>query len=233
MNNTPDVNDQGQCARARQELGVYVLGSIAPAQRAQADRHLAACPRCRAELAGLAGLPALLRKVPADEAHQLLLGNTGPSGPPLHGLLSHVVRARRLRRWRLAAAAAVITASVAAASVLLALHADRPPAGQTPGRTITVAAADPATRARAVIRYTAEPWGTELEVQVTGVTVGTRCQLWVSGPGGHQAAAGSWTVPSGQRAAWVPASASFPAASVHAFEVTRGQKILVSVAARR
>ncbi len=233
MNTTPDVSDHMQCARARQELGVYVLGAIAPAQRAQADRHLAACPRCRAELAGLAGLPALLRKVPADEAHQLLPGNTGQAGPPLRGLLSHVVRARRLRRWRLVAAAAVITASAAAASGLLALHAVRPPAGQAPGRTITVAAANPATRARAVVRYAAEPWGTELEVQVTGVTAGTRCQLWVTGPGRHQAAAGGWTVPSGQRAAWVPASASFPAASVHAFEITTGQKILVTVAARR
>jgi hypothetical protein len=229
MNNTPHVNDQGQCARARQELGVYVLGAIAPAQRAQADRHLAACPRCRAELAGLAGLPALLRKVPADEAHQLLPGNTGPAGPPLRGLLSQVVRARRLRRWRLAAVAAVITA---AAAGVLALDAVPPPAGQPPGRTITVAAADPATRVRAVVRYTAEPWGTELEVQVTGVTAGTRCQLWVTGPGRQQAVAGGWTVPSGQQAAWVPASASLPAASVHAFEITTGLKILVSVAAR-
>jgi hypothetical protein len=57
------VTDQGQCARARQELGVYVLGAIEPAQRAQTGRHLAACPQCRTELAGLAGLPALLRKV--------------------------------------------------------------------------------------------------------------------------------------------------------------------------
>ena len=59
-----------QCP-ARQELGVYLLGAIEPDQRALVDRHLAACPQCRAELAGLAGLPSLLRRVPVEEALRL------------------------------------------------------------------------------------------------------------------------------------------------------------------
>ena len=65
------MNRDGPCAQARLELGVYLLGAIEPAQRALLTRHLAACPNCRAELAGLAGLPALLRSVPAAEALQL------------------------------------------------------------------------------------------------------------------------------------------------------------------
>ena len=57
----PTVND-GRCVRTRQELGVYVLGAMEHAQRAQVDSHLAACSWCREELAGLAaervlGLP--------------------------------------------------------------------------------------------------------------------------------------------------------------------------------
>ena len=59
------------CAQIRPELGVYVLGAIAPADRARVSRHLASCPGCREELAGLAGLPALLRAVPAATALQL------------------------------------------------------------------------------------------------------------------------------------------------------------------
>jgi anti-sigma factor RsiW len=55
------------CADARRELGVYVLGAIEPADRAVLERHLGGCPRCRAELASLAGLPALLRRVPEAE----------------------------------------------------------------------------------------------------------------------------------------------------------------------
>jgi predicted anti-sigma-YlaC factor YlaD len=52
------------CASIRLELGVYLLGAIEPASRAVVDRHLVACPSCRAELSGLAGLPSLLRRVP-------------------------------------------------------------------------------------------------------------------------------------------------------------------------
>jgi hypothetical protein len=227
---TADVNDGGPCAQVRWDLGVYVLGAIEPAQRARADRHLAACPQCRGELAGLAGLPALLRKVPAGEALQLSVGNAGPAGPPLSTLLGQVARVRRRRR--LAAAAAVITATAAASSGLVALHPARPPAAGMLGPWVTAQAANPATRAWAAVRYASEPWGTELEVRVTGVAAGTRCQLWVTGPRGQQAAAGGWIMAAGQRAAWYPASAPFQAASVRAFEITAGQKILVRVAAR-
>ena len=33
-----------ECALIRPELGVYVLGVIAPADRARVSRHLASCP---------------------------------------------------------------------------------------------------------------------------------------------------------------------------------------------
>ncbi len=49
-------------------LGVYVLGAIDPAERALVDAHLATCRDCRDELAGLAGLPALLARVSTEEA---------------------------------------------------------------------------------------------------------------------------------------------------------------------
>jgi anti-sigma factor RsiW len=65
------VNSPSQCAQIRPELGVYVLGAIAPADRAAVNRHLASCPRCREEVTELAGLPALLRKVSVAEAMQL------------------------------------------------------------------------------------------------------------------------------------------------------------------
>jgi len=228
---TSGMNGDGQCVQVRWDLGVYVLGAIQPAQRARADRHLAACPRCRAELAGLAGLPALLRKVPADEAFRLSLGNAGPAGPPLTALLGRTARVRR--RWRLAAAAAVITAGAAAVSGLLAVQPARLPAAGVPRWAVTVQAADPATRAWAAVRYTPESWGTELEVRVAGVAAGTACQLWVTGPHGQEVAAGGWTIAVGQQPAWFPASVPFPAATVRAFEVTAGHRVLVTVGAPR
>jgi predicted anti-sigma-YlaC factor YlaD len=61
-----------RCRQFRLELGVYVLGVIAIADRIAVDAHLACCADCRAELAQLAGLPRLLSRVTADEAEHLV-----------------------------------------------------------------------------------------------------------------------------------------------------------------
>ena len=63
------MTGMSSCREIRQALGVYVLGAIDPAERAQVDEHLATCPDCREELASLAGLPAMLRKVQIGRAH--------------------------------------------------------------------------------------------------------------------------------------------------------------------
>jgi predicted lipoprotein with Yx(FWY)xxD motif len=64
------MDEAGTCAGIRPQLGVYLTGAIAPADRVVVVRHLAACDGCRAELAGLAGLPALLRRPPVQAAAQ-------------------------------------------------------------------------------------------------------------------------------------------------------------------
>jgi predicted lipoprotein with Yx(FWY)xxD motif len=66
------MDDTGMCAGIRPLLGVYLTGAIAPADRAVVVRHLAACADCRTELAGLAALPALLRRPPVHAAAQAL-----------------------------------------------------------------------------------------------------------------------------------------------------------------
>jgi predicted anti-sigma-YlaC factor YlaD len=226
------MNGDGLCAKARQELGVYLLGAIEPAQRALVERHLPACAQCRAELAGLAELPALLRRVPIEEAWQLPPDATAPTpGPSLAALAGQVSGIRR-RRWRLTAAAA-LTAGFAAASGLQALHAigARPPTAAAAQWAVTAQGENPVTGAWAAVRYTPLPWGTEMEVQVTGVAAGTRCQLLVTGPHGQDLAAGGWTIAAGDQAAWYPASVSFQDTSVSGFAVTAGGKILVTVKA--
>jgi predicted anti-sigma-YlaC factor YlaD len=59
------------CAELRSELGVYLVGAIAPEGRHAVENHLASCSSCRDQLAQLAGLPALLRRVPSDEVDSL------------------------------------------------------------------------------------------------------------------------------------------------------------------
>jgi predicted anti-sigma-YlaC factor YlaD len=56
------------CAAARVDLAVYVLGAIDSDDRAKVNEHLRTCLRCRRELASLAAIPALLRRVPNAQA---------------------------------------------------------------------------------------------------------------------------------------------------------------------
>ena len=63
-----------ECADTRQALGVYVLGAIDPAERSLVDAHVSGCPECQDELAGLAGLPALLSRVGAAATNVAFTG---------------------------------------------------------------------------------------------------------------------------------------------------------------
>src|SRR5690349_6560337 len=71
------------CTEARLSLGVYVLGAIDPAERSLVEAHLQICPECRDELAGLAGLPALLARVNPDEISRICPDDTVLSSPGL------------------------------------------------------------------------------------------------------------------------------------------------------
>jgi predicted lipoprotein with Yx(FWY)xxD motif len=123
------MDGSGACAGIQAQLGVYLTGSIAPADRAAVVRHLATCADCRDELASLAALPALMRRPPAREAAQ----SPGPArdavagaGPALLGrLLGSVTRRRRRRRWLLAGAAVTLAA---VAALGWALRPAEPPA---------------------------------------------------------------------------------------------------------
>jgi Putative zinc-finger len=230
----PEVNSADDCAHARHELGVYVLGAIEPGERARVDRHLAVCLRCREELAGLAGLPGLLRRVPPDVATQAWVEDTSGSrpGPPLDRLISRMSRIR-LRR-RLTAAAAVLVIGLAAATGLQVLHARLAgiSAAAAPRWIDTDTGGSPATGAWATVRYAAQPWGAELEVRVAGIPVGTRCQLRVTNAQDQDIAAGGWTITAGSQHTWYPASVPWPTGSLRGFDITAGGQTLVTVPAR-
>src|SRR5580704_3477875 len=101
------MNGSADCRDIRHALGVYVLGAIDPAERGFVDAHLSTCPECREELAGLAGLPALLRRVPVAEAERLahdeideVPADLPADEPILRSLLTRTARHRRERLWR-------------------------------------------------------------------------------------------------------------------------------------
>jgi anti-sigma factor RsiW len=232
------------CREIRHSLGVYVLGAIEPSERAQVDEHLATCADCREELASLAGLPALLRRVPTAEAERLAVADQSgsatdetPADHLLPSLLARTAQARRVRRWReLAAAAAVVVLALGAGAAGASLVGS----GSSPAAPIsapaharhawhTVSAVDAHTGATLTVRYASVHWGTTMAVQVAGVPSGTACQFQVTDTQGHRFVVGGWRVEYQGRPVWYPASTSLTDTNMQSFQLTVGGKVLASV----
>jgi hypothetical protein len=231
------MTGSADCRDIRHALGVYVLGAIDPAERATVDSHLSICPECREELAGLAGLPALLRRIPVGEAQQLAdepddeMGSEMPSDRVLDSLLARTSRARQARRWRgLAAAAAVVL--VAGAAGAASWSALNPPAAPVASANWdTASAANSATHVSATIRYTARSWGTAVDTQVHGLPEDVRCSLVVTDAAGQKVVAGSWKTSYDEGSTWYPGGSSVMMDSVRSFQVTSGGRVLVTIPA--
>lgn len=232
------TTSHGGCGEIRLALGVYLLGAIGPTDRAAVDGYLPWCAACREELAGLAGLPALLSSV--SVAHAVLLDGDDGQGagavmPPdtaLLTLLDQAVRGRRRLRWRRVAAGTAASLLVAGIA-LTGSRALEPPATRQPAAALPwagiVHGSHPASGAGATVRYQPRPWGLQLQVRVSGIRPGTRCQLQVVTADGQEAMGGGWAVTSARSWAWYPASSPFALAAVQRFLVTSAGKTLVSV----
>jgi putative zinc finger protein len=226
------------CREIRQALGVYVLGAIDPAERALVDSHLATCPECREELAALAGLPALLRRIPVTEAERLALpgadGLDEPSEELLHSLLARAQRVRHGRRWRglVAAAAAVVLALGIGAVASAALQPSGPASiADLSLRWHTVSGTNAVTGTKMTVKYVPMAWGTLMNVQVSGPSAGTVCELEVTDSAGHWWVVGGWKLSYRGGPAWYPASTWVPEPEVRSFELTSGGRVLAHVKA--
>jgi len=120
------------CAEAREQLEMLVLGGLSPAQAADVESHLAACPTCRA---AVAEYRLLLREIKRGAS----AAPTPAVARAVREAIAAQVRARR-RRVRIRPAAAVVGS--AAALLLIGLAAwhtwplpggSRPPAAR-PGQ---------------------------------------------------------------------------------------------------
>lgn len=107
--------------------GAYILGALSPAERAEYERHLAACPPCRDAMTQLAVLPGLLGRLdPATAA-----GTTSAPASLLPRVLT-AMRARRAaqrRRRVLAGVAGVVVAVAVGYLVGLGVRLANPPSG--------------------------------------------------------------------------------------------------------
>ncbi len=224
------------CREIRQLLGVYVVGAIDPAERSLVDEHLGTCAACRDELAGLAGLPAMLSRVPVEDVARLgqtvvsLPEQHEPSPEMLDSLLRRVAARRRTRMWRGAAAvaaAALVAAGGTAAGLSLV-------GSSSPASTTWNAASgmNPATQVAALVRYAKTSTGTQMRVRVRGIADGTNCQFFVISRNGRTLA-GSWTVgPVGyNQNPWYSAATKVSPSSVRDFQVTAAGRVLVTIPA--
>ena len=224
------------CREIRQALGVYVLGAIDPAERAQVEAHLATCPGCREELASLAGLPAMLRKVPVVEAERLGAPDAEsdlsvvPSDDMLQSLVARTANVRRIHRWRgvLAAAAAVIVALGGGAAIATALQPSSPGGVAEHWHT---ALGSGATGIHLTVMYRPVESGTLIKANVTGLPPGAVCQFEVVDGHGKVMPLGSWQYWKGSGSVWYPASSSIGDVEFHTFELTIGGRVVASARA--
>lgn len=188
--------------RYRQDLGAYLAGALEPDERAALEIHLPTCTGCQADLARLAPLPGLLRRLqPAD-----LAVGTGDQPPPSlrEGVLSAAAARRRaerrsLRLWRGTALAGLAAAAAVIAVLVMSVGSATAP---------RVATLKPValSSARGTADIHARPWGTQIILHLSGLPVGVDCEAWVVTAAGRTPI-GSWG-PTGTRRADIEVAAS-------------------------
>jgi predicted anti-sigma-YlaC factor YlaD len=227
------------CTDARVALGVYVLGAIDPAERTLVDNHLVTCRDCRDELAGLAGLPALLARVNPDEISRICADDTVRTAtedrPPgeLIGTVLDLAEARRRRtRWRsLAAAAAVVAIAGGLFGGLSNMGTTQTvavPVTAGGGTWETVHTASSVTGATASIAYSRQLWGNAFEVLVDRIPIGTTCQLWVVHPDGTRTQVAAWTTSRDEGKVWYAGSMPSTDKPISSFQITANHQVLLT-----
>src|ERR1022692_1402778 len=227
------------CRSIRDLLGVYVVGAIEPPDRGLVDTHLSHCHDCREELAGLAGLPGLLRRGPFAEAERIAApgmlagGLDDPPAELLASLLRRVAARRRSTRLRavFATAAALVVAVSGGAAVSFSLaQSQGQVASPGPAGAKDVVHANSGNDS-ATVRYGMASWGTRMWVQVAGIEPGTACKFWVVTKNGARSVAGGWTVGTWSDQHWYVVDSAVSAASVTGFEISSGSKVLLRIPA--
>jgi hypothetical protein len=150
----------------------YVLGSLSSAERREYEAHLETCPRCRAAVAELSGIPALLAMLDLDDVRALdeERADTPPLRPEvLDSILDKVRWRRRRSRW-LTSAAVGVAAALLAVALVIAIRPqavglqNNPPQASAQALDMTKVSATPIS---ASITLTDYGWGTRIDMACT------------------------------------------------------------------
>ncbi|MCV7378865.1 hypothetical protein BST11_07670 [Mycobacterium alsense] len=202
----------------------YVLGSLSASDRREFEAHMAGCAACRAAVADLSGVPALLSRLDHGEVAAMDEPGRGPAATPemspqLLPSLQAAVRWRRRRNRVVTWVASTAAAAVLGVGVLVGVQ------GYTaaPAHQATVAAQPMAqvgtTLLTSTVQVSGQHWGTSINLKcvclaplyahhdtLAMVVVGrdgsqTRLATWVAEPGHTATPAGSISTPVDQIAA--------------------------------
>jgi anti-sigma factor RsiW len=184
--------------------GAYVLGALSPSDRREFEGHLASCPRCRAAVAEISGLPGLLAQLTPEEVADL--GAAVPPPPAAEagaGVVPQLVRLDRQRR-RLARALVAVAAALLLLAGVVGVAAVRGsfdlgrPSASAPFRVAFTPVV--ATGITAVVDVVPEASGTELRVecQYAGDSAGPsyaghEYAIVVTDTSGHSTQVKTWT----------------------------------------
>ncbi|MFI6261654.1 anti-sigma factor family protein [Micromonospora sp. NPDC051006] len=179
--------------------GAYVLGALAPAERAAYERHLAGCAECREAVAEIAVLPGLLGRLDPAGLEQFL---PPPSGPSLPTLLDEARQRRRGERSAVRRRYALTTLVAAALALLVGVGtaAVLPRETVPPPEQVRMVAMQPVAGTvpvHAEIGLTGTDWGTEVTMhcgydQRAGYRKAYTFRLVAHGPDGATEQIGSW-----------------------------------------
>ncbi|MEW2358890.1 zf-HC2 domain-containing protein [Spirillospora sp. NPDC029432] len=234
------------CGEMRAALGVYVLGAIDPGERSRLEAHLEGCPACRDELAGLAGLPALLGRVTERQIEQM----AGPPPELLDSLLARAARRRRFALWRrppgggrlwwgpgVLAACALVAVGVLTGALFVSAREGAPVAAPAPSISTSAGAerlraSDPGNKVRAEMILYRKKWGTKVELHLSGAPYGESCRFYAVARDGQRDMLGSWHVAYRRGYGQYAGSTMFQRDQLFSFEiVTLGGQPLLTIPA--
>jgi Putative zinc-finger len=150
----------------------YVLGSLSSDERREFEAHMETCPRCRAAVADLRAIPALLAKLDSDDVAAFDDAQQAQMPPPrvLDNLLGDVRSRRKRSRWVTTAALAAAAALLAVGAVLairpetLGLQSGTQQEAAAPALEMTKVSETPIN---ATISMTGYGWGTRIDMACT------------------------------------------------------------------
>lgn len=222
------------------DVGAYLLGALDDDEMAAFEEHLAGCEECAAALDELIGVVPVLEEVRQDG---VAFAEPPGGDAMLDRLLAQVAaerRGRKRRRLAAAAAAAVLVVGGPTVAVLTTEGGGASPAASPTFASDRVSASNPATGASAVVGVADKPWGTAVDLRLTGVRGPLTCSLVAVDSQGHRQGIASWSVPDAgygtdtqPRPLTVHGATDLRKGQIRTWEVRTDQgKVLVSVPAR-